>query len=70
MTDDTERLPVYACTVDEAKDEQPIGMARDRREAARMIRKHIAETTGDADTGITAEFVRWSRSLNAYVLDQ
>ena len=61
---------VYAITEDEySADEKPIGKADSKEKAARMIRKNIAEETGDGDTGITAEFISYSKTLDAYFLE-
>ena len=61
--DGRELLPVFA--EDEA---EPIGYAADKAGAARIFRKHAAETVGDGDTGITAELVNYDRERNGWKL--
>lgn len=71
--DGRELLPVYACIaadIGTENEELCERKAADASGAARIIRKHIAEHHGDADTGITANMVRWSAQHNAFCLDE
>ena len=58
---------VYAITeADWSADERPIGRADSRPKAARMIREHISQR--DGNSRITAGFVTYSKTRNAYFL--
>jgi hypothetical protein len=63
MNDETEKLPVWL-TREDQRAEPPIGHAKDKREAAKIIR----EKTGDPD--FRARDVTYSPAFNCYLGDE
>lgn len=71
MDEDENALPVYAEALsDLTATSVPVGKASSKGDAARLIRKAIEERDGDADSGITAGDVAYSRSRQCYAIDE
>ena len=58
----SDTIPVYAVALSEATDQtNSIGDAKDKAEAARLIRKYLREHGGDPDPDVPASAVVYSR---------
>lgn len=66
---DTNKIAVFACEEsDWSEGMKPDGYASSEADAARIIRRRIAQRDGDGDTGITAGDVVYSQTRNAWFI--